>query len=597
MYLGSPNVTVTAIDTGGGIACSRTSGQVPCFVQVSASAITATGPAIPYEELDYRWDFGDPTGTELFTRPTDGAQVNANSAQKGPEAAYCYRTAGTYTVTLYIRGKNGGGFTSASVTQDITVSAFNKTGGEYWADSTAVGSTDAGTLANPFITMAAINSAIGSGSNKALHFKRGSDFVGSTGLLCVVAAGLRVDDYGSGAKPIINVSSGSTGACTGTGGGSTPPGSPKSDWVFTNIDFKSSGTATGSVISITNPNTVGTLSDIYFDNCSTEALTNPNGVVIGNAYPETPTSWNFGFWNCAFTMPLGDASGGSHIQGFYGGPASWFFMIGVTVIGDSRASNIFDHHAYLQTRYHGLYRWMNFPTASNRSYCFNTNYDRAGVSLEYAEYHCFDEINLSGTQYGFDASNGTNDAAKSRFRNMVISGNVTRLKAGAILFSGAETVTIRDNRDIDTPNFFFAPGSNLAAILKSKTYRNRLYKAAGAPAALTKLIEFNPSVTWTQAHEFTDNVIQDMRGPTNPVRATVVLMPFASFPSNGSIVDRNQYYYPNDTDALNNGSSRVSFSAWQAQGLDTNGSNADPGWPDPASGVFDDGKRTVSITT
>src|SRR5580704_799835 len=95
IFQGNPNVTVTAIDVSGGIVCSRTSGQIPCFLQVSASAITATGTAVPYEDLSYSWDFGDSSGSELFTNPVTGKVVNVNDAQAGPEAAYCYRSAGT----------------------------------------------------------------------------------------------------------------------------------------------------------------------------------------------------------------------------------------------------------------------------------------------------------------------------------------------------------------------------------------------------------------------------------------------------------------------------------------------------------------------
>src|SRR5262245_5720607 len=91
-FQGNPNVTITAINTSAGIAVSRSSCSVPCFVQVSASAITATGSARPYEDLDYSWDFGDPTGNETFSQPiaSNGsfspADVNANTAQTGPEA-------------------------------------------------------------------------------------------------------------------------------------------------------------------------------------------------------------------------------------------------------------------------------------------------------------------------------------------------------------------------------------------------------------------------------------------------------------------------------------------------------------------------------
>src|SRR5215510_6099186 len=66
---GNPNVTITAIDTRGGIVASRVSGHMPAFVQVSASAIKATGTDWPYEDLEYKWDFGDPNGKEIFTNP------------------------------------------------------------------------------------------------------------------------------------------------------------------------------------------------------------------------------------------------------------------------------------------------------------------------------------------------------------------------------------------------------------------------------------------------------------------------------------------------------------------------------------------------
>src|SRR5262245_12733905 len=80
---GNPNVTITAIDASGGIVASRTSGQTPCFIQVSASAITATGTSVPYEDLEYSWNFGDSAGTELIVNPTNNNIVNAN-AQSGP---------------------------------------------------------------------------------------------------------------------------------------------------------------------------------------------------------------------------------------------------------------------------------------------------------------------------------------------------------------------------------------------------------------------------------------------------------------------------------------------------------------------------------
>src|SRR3989304_1209054 len=76
-YNANPDAKVLSIDTSGGIVCSRTSGQIPCFVQVSASAIAALGGEIENssvdfwecEDLPYGGAFGTPEGTETFTDP------------------------------------------------------------------------------------------------------------------------------------------------------------------------------------------------------------------------------------------------------------------------------------------------------------------------------------------------------------------------------------------------------------------------------------------------------------------------------------------------------------------------------------------------
>src|SRR5579871_559450 len=119
-FYGNPNCDVTVIE--GRIFVSRRTGQAPCFIHASASDVTCRGtrvlgvglrmPALPYEDLEFSWDFGDRRGEELFTRPTDGATVNANR-QIGPEALYCYRRPGSYTITLVVRGRSGGQYTTA----------------------------------------------------------------------------------------------------------------------------------------------------------------------------------------------------------------------------------------------------------------------------------------------------------------------------------------------------------------------------------------------------------------------------------------------------------------------------------------------------
>ena len=161
-FLGDPNARFDTIDTSGGITFStlpfsyddrnsdsrpRISAQIPAFIQVSAMAINATGKVVspdgssiitgaalrPYERLEYQWDFGDPSGTEIFNNysvyPFTGIPVNANNQQWGPEACYVYRKPGTYTITLNIRGRNstGTGYITNTVTRKFTALANSRT--------------------------------------------------------------------------------------------------------------------------------------------------------------------------------------------------------------------------------------------------------------------------------------------------------------------------------------------------------------------------------------------------------------------------------------------------------------------------------------
>src|SRR5262249_7500004 len=155
------------------------------------------------------------SGTEYFTNPVTGAAVNANSDQRGPEAAYVYRSAGSYVITLTIRGKNGSSYVTATTTKTIKVLAYSASGGDWYFDSNAPTGGD-GSLAKPFNRISNIN-AKADIPHAALHLKRGSnwvitsttsgigrDFLGQ-GAIFLGASPLRMDAYGSGKNPIIEV--------------------------------------------------------------------------------------------------------------------------------------------------------------------------------------------------------------------------------------------------------------------------------------------------------------------------------------------------------------------------------------------------------
>jgi len=595
VFGGNPNVTITAINTGGGIACSRTSGKTPCFIQVSASAITATGTSLPYEDLEYIWNFGDPSGTEYFDNPGVGrGRVNANSRQTGPEAAYCYRTAGTFTVTLTIRGKNGSSYTTTTATQAITVTAFSASGGEYWADSTA-GGTNAGTLANPFNTIAAINTAIASGDNKQLHVKRGSSFTGTVSLAPfgtnnITHAGLRIDVYGSGALPNFNISSGTNPALSMGNGGSSSP-APKSDVVFSNLHFSISGTATPTAVADVGApgHASAAVSDIYFDNCTSEATVIN---AANNAFVTSPASLinKIGHWNSTVISPLTSSHSSTGVTLH---ATTWAFFVGGSIEGGTSGVGAARHHIYPIVQDHSLYRWIDFGSGPLRNYCINLDWDWDGVSFSYAQYHLIAENNFTGAERSHDASNGNNNPAQTLFKNLVCEKNrIHGLTGnGVVFFYCAESYTHRDNEwwDCTGGHLIYSDAVTLGSILTARIYRNKMYHPVTVNVN-ANLINLD-SALWVNLHTITDNIFVDMRAI-----ARCVAVPFTQ--QAGATINRNQYYAPSDSNSefLYDVTTDKTFAEWQTAGFDANGSVANPNWLDPAIGAFGmpDGYRRIN---
>jgi len=140
-FRGNPYKTISAINVAGGIVTSRTSGEVPFFFQASGSAVTATGTDRPYEDLEYAWTltFNDDsaiTDEEGLSNYNSRATKNQNTDQIEPEAVFVIRAPGTYKLTMDVRGTDGvGGFTTASTTATITVSAYSSA--HIWIDKGA----------------------------------------------------------------------------------------------------------------------------------------------------------------------------------------------------------------------------------------------------------------------------------------------------------------------------------------------------------------------------------------------------------------------------------------------------------------------------
>lgn len=430
-FLGNPNAIVSSV--GGSITCPRTSGQTPMFVHVSASGITAVGTSTPYEDLEFTWDFGDPSGTEDFIRPTDGASVNANSRQAGPEGFYCYRSAGTYTITLTVRYSTAYGvYAAQTFTQSITVSAFSANSTVYY-DSNATGANDGTSAADAFTSISNLSNATywnNRRTNHLVRLARGSSWSGSLGIripngasLSGSMSGVRIEAYqgaysASTAKPIIDVT-GSSDANDGVPcnvGAGFASSNTKSDFVFSNVRFTSSATTTHSKIINLVPGSgaLAGFTDMYWDNCeaysaSTSSLGGGYDIVTWSSSPTAGSLERAGFWGGSIGTSLVTASNRRNLVG--AGPDRWSVIFGTSISGTG-GSSLLDHFIYPETQSHALYKWIsigNTGTGSGQmSFFLNLNYNGptqqangADGGFAYADYHVISECGVpSGVTQG-----------------------------------------------------------------------------------------------------------------------------------------------------------------------------------------------------
>jgi hypothetical protein len=525
-FLGNPNVTISAIDAvTTGIVASRTSGELPAFVQVSASGITATGTSIPYEDLEYSWNFGDPSGTETFTNPVTGQTVNANSAQTGPEAAYVYRSAGTYTITLTIRGSSAAPiagvctqFTTATATATFTASAFSTAGGEYFFDSVNGNDSNSGTdSAHPKQTISALNTLLAAGHMR-FNLARGSNWVGSNGIY-IAYSDIRIAAYGSGANPIVNIQNASSSSNPGAAFNALSCDNQTratSNIVISNVDFWRSGTSPNSIVNFLFTNTTNLVNDIYFDNVNivSNSSTTVQSKWLRYQFPDAPTVTTniqrMGMWGGSINIAVGDQAQDIAI---YGGSRAWNFFVGISPFtGNGQPANpTLVHHIYANFHDHGLFRWINFGSGPNRNFNIKVAVNSLSGSYEVGNYWLISENNMTGTQNAHGGGNSQGaDAGLSDVQNFVIEINAVHGFSQS--FANTQNVlsaTWRYNNiwNMDT-GFVLITANSLGSLSSAelaaniKIYGNNIYRnntggqTSGNSAICQKIVAATGSATW-----------------------------------------------------------------------------------------------------
>lgn len=669
-FVGNPNVSVTSVDTSGGILLSRASGSLPAFVQASASLITATGSSwlTPYEDLDFSWNFGDPGGTHSFVHPVTGATMNPNTDQKGPEAVYAYTVASTYTITLTIKWKNAGTTFQTQIQTNFTANTFTPVR-ERWVDPVSGSDGNAGTSSGAawqtFTNVRALD-----WNGLRLNLKRGTTITDHLGRL-QSRQSVRMQSYGDPGdpNPIITFNSNTNSGhimWADTGGGTFF--FPMLDWVIQDIDWQPTGTCVDGPYIVGAVSNVDTyMQDIYFMNCTVHS--NPgltqNLISLNNVNnPTVNNNYRVGFWNCSTLGQVGSLDGaerqGIAVQGW----TSWLFIIGGFFEGNGQ-DNIRDHHIYPIIQTHGLFRWIDFGTGTNKSHCINTDWNNNGANAasctagtvdngsgtgtpagfvltpagsvsgtfavgqnvtfsgggsggylidadlgggqfklvdyangsnvnlaisprtinakdrQYSEFILFDGNWFNGTKYAFDGTDADTNTSLVQYRNAIAQNNAyVSLSDGGPLGYAYRSLTFRDELDwAFANNGFWNPGSlhySMHTGLAYKFYRCKSYSS-------TVMISITPAGTGNISSPVPFQ-ITDCEWYNTSTAATFYFFETADVGS-GSIIDRNRYFAPNDSNGtyiVSNGTA-VNLATWQSNGpnYDPNSVYGDPGWTTP----------------
>jgi len=217
-------------DLTASLVASRTSCVAPCGIFFDIIGTTDVTTTRPFHDVDYTWDFGDPTSGNWAT---DGRSRNTAT---GPMAAHVFEIPGTYVVTLNAKDLAGN-----TDTEQVTININAFAGTTYYVSSTGSNS-NAGT--NPALPLQTFDAGMAkiTASNVRVLFKRTESFSTSSGKTLdvsgpgIIGAYFNSDgtDDPTRAKPIVSFTGSSTNPVFGF-----VPGNP--DWRVMDLDLRGAG--------------------------------------------------------------------------------------------------------------------------------------------------------------------------------------------------------------------------------------------------------------------------------------------------------------------------------------------------------------------
>lgn len=485
----------------------------------------------------------------------------------------------TFTLTSSLTGTSGTPQIRADKTSSsfASVSVSNMVVSDGWSiqyfDSNYDGSNGVanGTLSRPWTTSIKLLEHIGnSGGNivskRTAYVKRGSTFAIGYTEYSRSEQSMRWLTYGTGAKPILNM----TGQFKIELSWNTRNGGIGGDIVMSGFDIRTSMSDIFCRPVTSNNDTPNVpysrSTDLLLENCDfthSGAQETP-GVFCSALMAQGNRGINMHglyIWNCNLSMGL---SGSNPI---FITIEQWAGVWGGSCVGGhhTAGASTLDHHFYPNTNRHFAIAYVNFGTGT-KSFCINLN---AVNTQGAATHHLVTNCNITGTQNGIDAANSNNDELLSgRFEDLVIQFNKVALDKPGTSGLGFNIVncynfTLRYNDLYNSTN----AGLNIQdTSCDFSVYHNRFYKGV--------------MYTYGNVTGYLHNNIFNNNHNNGPA-----LVLFGNTPTTSQSwdVDGNIWRAVGATSPINN---NISLVTWQGYGNDINGQFADPGWADPANGLF-----------
>jgi Concanavalin A-like lectin/glucanases superfamily/PKD domain len=527
-----------------------------------------------------------------------------------PVAVVAGTTAGGYDGALNVVARGDFGASAATV----TASAWDATRHPArFFDSTAGVDGDGLTSATPSnsaATLAAVLAWPGGGAR--VFLKRGSDFT-APGLSWNLSNGIcssptMIAAYGAGPRPILRASSTVLRP-------SMEAYSPFAGVTIDGVELRTDDTE--CFRHVPDPNFAGYASScppsargFWFLDC---ALFAGEAGCIDGGVIYLASGEDAAFWGSTVTRGAPRAEDeASHCQALFVTLSRWCSVAGSTFegggSGQAATGLIHAHHLYMSVVLRQLYRWCDFRPTTERpapdTIDGYTHY-RLNFSIKFAaEYgHIYpfvvlDGCKLAGTQnsYGLARQNTTaENPPETAFDRVVISGNALSKLAGLGTQSiggyvqGVGRITLRDNLyyGVEEAISLSSNEGDGPARVDATIHRNRIHVASGTGPAVQFYYDAAKGQRTVARAEVLDNVAVHEGADACLVRAH-----WGHLETAAAVIDRNQYWAPNDADGAAFSDAAVTtaptftLADWQAAGYDANGAVANPNWADAPNGDF-----------